>query len=120
MLNEDELKQTQRALDYFLANFDLTTSEKRAANRAYEKLDRFIDGDVIASCWEIDDVISLMPDGDDVDGRVNREHTPQEVEWAREVLRRADRYHDATIGINWSVLEYVLSDVLREARGNGR
>jgi transcription initiation factor TFIIIB Brf1 subunit/transcription initiation factor TFIIB len=42
-LTLDELKQTQRALDYFLANFDLTTSEKRAANRAYDKLDAFID-----------------------------------------------------------------------------
>ncbi len=53
-LTLDELKQTQRALDYFLANFDLTTSEKRAATRAYDKLDACIDEQQLS--YDIDHV----------------------------------------------------------------
>lgn len=43
MFNEDQLKIMQRAVDYLMANADLTRSEMRAANRAYDKLDELID-----------------------------------------------------------------------------
>jgi len=108
MLNEDQLKIAQRALDYLMANADLTPNEKYAAQCAYVKLDPFIDGDSIASVWSVEDVYSLHTDDDgEPDGSI----TPEQ---ARAVLKAADNDHDANIGINWDVLEYHL-DMITEA-----
>lgn len=110
MLNEDELKIAQRALDYLMANADLESSEVRAAKRAYHKLDALIDGDEICSGWCIEDVFSLMfPDEDGICG-----HTDEEIAIAREVLKAAEADEDATIGINWDVLQYHLGNVMEQ------
>ena len=61
------------------------------------------DDDSISITWHIDDVRSLAPDLDIMD------------EQCREVLRRADKYHDCTIGINLGVLSYYLEQVVNEA-----
>lgn len=53
--------------------------------------------DEIAIYWHIDDVQEVAPDLTD--------------DQAREVLRRAKHYHDATIGINWDVLACHADDV---------
>ncbi len=109
MLNEDQLKIAQRALDYLMANADLTKDEMAAAKHAYVKLDPFIDGDSIASVWSVEDVYSLITDedGEPVENAIT-------VGEARQVLRLVDRTHDATIGINWDVLEVGLETVRRE------
>lgn len=51
------------------------------------------DPDFIASFWSVEDVFSVAP---------NIMH-----EEAQEVLAEVDRRHDATIGINWDVLQSV-------------
>ena len=60
------------------------------------------DDDSISITWHIDDVRSLAPDLDIMD------------EQCREVLRRADKWHDAEVGINWDVLRSYLEQVLTE------
>ena len=60
------------------------------------------DDDSITITWHIDDVRSLADDIDPTD------------EQCREVLRRADKYHDASVGINWDVLQYHLGEVLED------
>lgn len=55
----------------------------------------------IGVVWMIDDVTSIRPD------------LTEEQAW--EVLREADRYHDATIGINWDVLHYHAEALFGEA-----
>lgn len=55
--------------------------------------------DWIASWWHISDV-HLQANGGDEDEA--QEITDEE---AREVLRLADKYHDAEQGLNWSVLD---------------
>jgi hypothetical protein len=53
--------------------------------------------DEIAIVWHIDDVKEVRPDLTD--------------EQCRAVLRQADERHDATIGINWEVLEINADDL---------
>ncbi len=55
------------------------------------------DADEIAIVWHIDDVKEVRPDLTD--------------EQCRAVLRQADERHDATIGINWEVLEIHADDL---------
>src|SRR6266571_5073581 len=99
MLNEEQLKVTQHALDYLLAHADLSESEASAGRQAYEVIGSLIVGDMIASYWTIDDVKSIQDDEDELteDERITDDE-------ARQVLRRADLHHDATSGINWDVL----------------
>lgn len=58
------------------------------------------DPDEILISWCVDDVKSIAPDLTN--------------EQCREVLCRAKQDHDATIGINWEVLE-VIADAVRDA-----
>lgn len=107
MLNEDELKITQQALDTYLVenHHDMTESERTAAKRAYNKLDAFIDGDSIAIIWTIEDVKDLSTDDD---GQPDGTISDQE---ARDTLRLADSEHEADCGINWGILEEYLNSV---------
>ena len=63
-----------------------------------EDIARLTDPDWIASWWHIDDVQSCYNSGED----------PEELnltdEEAREVLRLAEKYHNAENGLNWEVL----------------
>jgi hypothetical protein len=62
--------------------------------------------DVVAySLWSVDDV-KFHNDADDPEVT---------TEQAEEVLERMVRYHDYTIGMNWDVLDYHLSEVVRES-----
>ena len=62
--------------------------------------------DVVAyALWSVDDVKYSRGDGDP------EVSTAQ----AEEVLGRMMRYHDCTIGMNWDVVDYHLSEVMREA-----
>lgn len=47
--------------------------------------------DSISITWHVDDVLQQRPD-------LTREQ-------ARQVLRELDRDHDATVGINWDVID---------------
>jgi hypothetical protein len=49
-------------------------------------------GFCIAIVWYTDDVKSVRPDLDDTQ--------------CLEVLHACDRYHDATMGINWDIIEF--------------
>jgi hypothetical protein len=111
-MNSDEYKLAQRAIDHLIETGGLSGSEKITAKRLYEKLDAFIDGDTISSNWSIDDVFCLMFPEDDG----SRGHTEAERAIARDVLDAAERNHDATVGINWEVLECHL-DMVMEAQG---
>ena len=51
--------------------------------------------DVITISWHVDDVL----------GRGKESETPLTIEQARDILANIDRYHDATIGINWDVID---------------
>lgn len=67
---------------------------------------RAVDPDWIAVWWNTEDVLS-------VDGDEESDLTEEEC---REILRLADRYHDAENGINWSVLGYWI-DQVKSKRG---
>src|SRR5438128_10763937 len=110
MFNEDQLKITARALDYLLANADLSESQKEDAEAAAGYIGHLITGDMIASYWTIDDVKSLQDDEDEF-----TEEEPITDEEAREALKLTDETHDATLGINWDVLRESL-DRVREQR----
>jgi len=60
-----------------------------------------MNNDEISICWHIEDVKSIAPDLSD--------------EECRAVLQLAKNNHDATIGINWDVLEVLVATV-REDR----
>ena len=109
MLNDEQLKITARALDYLLANADLSKPQRQYAEAAAGYIDGLINGDIIASYWTIDDVKSLQ---DDEDEFTEEERITDEE--ARQVLKAADVNHDATIGINWDVLREHL-DIVRSA-----
>ena len=106
MLNESQLKITARALEYLLANADLSKMQRQSAQTAATYIGDLINGDMIASYWTIDDVKSLQ---DDEDKFTEEERITDEE--ARQVLKAADHYHDATIGINWDVLREHLNMV---------
>ena len=59
------------------------------------------DPDWIAAWWHIDDVKEVVDEDED----------PPTDDTCREVLRLADRYHDANHGINWEVLRVYLDSV---------
>ena len=59
----------------------------------------------IASVWMIDDVLEIRPD------------LTEEQAW--DVLREAERRHDATIGINWDVLHYHAQSLFGDAPKDG-
>lgn len=77
--------------------------------RALAEMKALQRGDAVASVWWVDDVYSLVEGDGDEEPSVKI----TEAE-AREVLARAERNHDAEIGINWDVLRYILDDVLSE------
>ena len=64
--------------------------------------------DTINIIWHIDDVRSLAHD-------INVDVTDEQC---REVLARADKDHNADIGINWGVLGQHLAEVLGETNGH--
>ncbi len=51
--------------------------------------------DVITVSWHIDDIL----------GRAVECETPLTNEQARDILANIERYHDASIGINWCVID---------------
>jgi hypothetical protein len=59
----------------------------------------------IVVLWHIDDVKELRPDLSD--------------EQCREVLEHCDKYHDATIGINWDVISFHAQDLFPEPEEAG-
>lgn len=142
MLNQDQLKIAQQALDYFMemrgkTGDPLTDSEMAAAKRAYSELDQFIDGEAIASIWTLDDVHSAnnecdieqkSEDGED-DGltwfHCNEHDLDTLDEWycenhprrltdaqAKEVLQSVERNHDAEYGINWDSIRSAIDAVV--------
>lgn len=119
MLNQDQLKVAQRALDFYLEHNreDLTVSETQTAQSAYQGLDQLIDGDVIASIWTVEDVYSIMfEDAEDQDYEMNRGHTDTEIQTARQVLRNAERNHNAEYGINWDTLRAELEAIQEDIK----
>lgn len=81
-------------------------------DRAINLMDDIFRGDTIASLWSVEDVLSLTQDEDYDGDRVDTSDIT--LEQAREVLERTDRKHDATIGINWDVLQANLDFVQSE------
>lgn len=87
-------------------------------NRAIKLMDDIARGDTIESGWSVEDVFSLTADEDyefnyDADGKPI---APSDItaDEARNVLKLADSEHDASIGINWEVLEYHLDYIRRK------
>lgn len=69
-------------------------------------LETYNPDDVIAyDLWSVDDV---MHEG-------NHDYPDVTRAQAEEVLGRMERHKDATIGMNWDVLNYHLDEVVREA-----
>ena len=87
--DEEEYKQERKDLD-----------EAWEIIKAKEK-----EMDKISIIWGIDDVHHIA----------DQELSDDE---AREVLRRAEHYHDASIGINWDVLDVWADMVINEREEN--
>ena len=62
-------------------------------------------GDAIAVTWHIDDIQCRNDENDDCVGY--KQLTDDE---ARGILLKMERYHDATIGINWDVIDVYLDE----------
>lgn len=110
MFNKVQYQVTKRALEYLLANAELTPLERHEAERACNNMGALIRGDMILDPWTIDDVKSLIDD-DDVAEHGDVLITDNE---AREALLLAgDDNFQADIGINFDVLRENL-DIVRE------
>lgn len=107
MINENTLKAMRGAL--FIRRQSLKDDDPatRANVDALALVDALLAGDTIASLWSLEDVYSLIDDDDDRDAVTEDE--------AREVLRFADSEHDASVGINWDVLNHWLDYVRSNA-----
>lgn len=68
-------------------------------------LDAIERGDAIAIIWQIDDIISMAESGYD---------KTLSDEDARDILWSIGRRHDASIGVNWDVIEVYLDDFFAE------
>ena len=69
---------------------------------------RLTSPDWVASWWHIDDVLGQSKAWDD-DARPKISEDE-----AREVLKRVDKYHDCTYGINWEIIDFYIDDVINE------
>ena len=69
--------------------------------------------DRIERSWHIEDVRSLEEQSE---AYGSEKFEPLTDEECREVLKRVDDGHDATIGINWDVLQYHLDEVREERK----
>jgi hypothetical protein len=116
MLSENTLKAMRGAL--FMRAQSLGGIESQhtqdailmyeGTHNALAFVDAMLRGDTIASLWSIEDVQGLATDDDgEPDGSIS-------VDEARKVLKLADSEHDASIGINWEVLEYHLDYIRRK------
>lgn len=73
--------------------------------------------DKIAVVWCVHDVKSMTIAGSDLDA----EDSWMTDEEARDILREMDNRHDASIGINWDVIEVYVDDLKYEKeRKNGQ
>lgn len=101
--------ETGNARPFDYASIDMTLDAviselKRMKERNSE------DENEIKIVWSVEDVFSLMfPDEDGTRG-----HTDEELDIARKVLDLAKDNHDATVGINWDVLQMWLDEVQAE------
>ena len=74
--------------------------------------------DKIAVVWDVHDVKSTTIAGDPDRGVEDSWMTDEE---AREILQEMDHRHDASIGINWDVIEVYVDDLKHEKeRKNGQ
>lgn len=89
---------------------ELPERGKQAIDRALAQMKSIQRGDEIIICWGIDDIKSL---GEDYEGNTTIEITDTV---ARAALAKAKEYHDASVGINWEVLQIHLDDALEDAR----
>lgn len=64
--------------------------------RGRDAIEEMQSGEAVVSGWHVDDVLSL-------DDSLTREE-------AKEILESADHNHDASIGINWDVLETLIDN----------
>lgn len=75
----------------------IATWETQQLQRALETIRRELhnrtDADSITILWQVDDVQAQRPD--------------LTTAQCRQVLKALDHYHDATIGINWDVIDCV-------------
>lgn len=62
------------------------------------------DPDEISIVWSTEDVLSVRPD-------LNKEE-------ARKVLYELDHSHDATIGINWEVIDIIAEGMFEKPKEN--
>ena len=100
--NSSKLVPTEIAVPAMVAQICAgDTSQVQCALQALSsELSNRPDADSIAIIWQTDDVQMQRPD--------------LGIDQCREVLGHLDRYHDATIGINWDVIDYVAHDCYPE------
>lgn len=98
------------ALDDYLASLDMYAITEGSdlltvLNADGWDIKPISDPDTIAISWHIDDVR----------GRFDHQYVgPLTDDECRDVLARCDKYHDATIGIDWDNIDYHLDDMLRD------
>ena len=72
-------------------------------------LDELPDENYIVDGWSVADVTTTLVD------EMGLPADTLTLEEKREVLQRVARKHDATIGINWEVIEFHINDMFPEA-----
>lgn len=85
-------------------------SNKHEAEQLKRRFEMLSNPDWIASWWHISDVHQQANGGDSDEAEEIAD------EEAREVLRLADKYHDAEEGINWGVIESWIDHVKDERK----
>lgn len=119
MLNKDTAKFIAGHLRARKTILEATATDDMLVrlNNAIATMDEIADGNTIESGWSVEDVLGLTDDEGYEFAYVNGEIVPPSditVDQARRVLERAENNHDATIGINWEVLEYHLDEIREE------
>lgn len=76
-----------------------------------EDIARLTDLNWISAWWHIDDVKEVYLGDEEYDQLTDDE--------AREVLRRAKKYHDCDVGLNWEVFSDYADDLYAERKNNG-
>lgn len=64
--------------------------------------------DEIAITWHIEDIRMCLENLDRTDKLTDKE--------CREILKAVEHNHDATIGVNWDVIEYQIDAFLRDRK----
>ena len=108
-----ELKELLSKLD----EIELADDVRQLKEAVHQQFAGAMDGSTIYLCWNIEDIHGSARENatdDQFVGDEDEQASPITDEQAREILRSIENRHDASIGVNWTVISTVVSEFLTE------